>query len=48
MIIGLLPEVDPAKITFIGNGSLMGAKMSALSNHIRKNVAEVTDRKSVV
>lgn len=44
MIIGLLPEVDPGKITFIGNGSLMGAKMSALSNHIRKNVAEVTKK----
>ncbi len=44
MIIGLLPEVDPGKVTFIGNGSLMGAKMSALSNHIRKNVAEVTKK----
>ncbi len=44
MIIGLLPEVDPDKITFIGNGSLMGAKMSALSNHIRKNVVEVTKK----
>jgi len=44
MIIGLLPEVDPAKITFIGNGSLMGAKMSALSNHIRKDVVEVTKK----
>ena len=44
MIIGLLPEVDPGKVTFIGNGSLMGAKMSALSNHIRRNVAEVTKK----
>ena len=44
MIIGLLPELDPGKITFIGNGSLMGAKMSALSNHIRKNVVEVTKK----
>jgi uncharacterized 2Fe-2S/4Fe-4S cluster protein (DUF4445 family) len=44
MIIGLLPEVDPGKVTFIGNGSLMGAKMSALSNHIRKNVVEVTKK----
>jgi len=44
MIIGLLPEVDPGKITFIGNGSLMGAKMSALSNHIRKNVVDVTKK----
>ena len=42
MVIGLLPETDPAKITFIGNGSLMGAKMSCLTNRIRKDVAEVT------
>lgn len=41
MVIGLLPEVDPAKITFVGNGSLMGSKMSALSNHIRQDVSEV-------
>ena len=44
MTIGLLPEVDPEKITFIGNGSLMGSKMSALSNHIRKDVVEVTKK----
>ena len=44
MIIGLLPEIDPGKVTFIGNGSLMGAKMSALSNHIRKSVVEVTKK----
>jgi len=44
MVIGLLPEVDPDIITFIGNGSLMGAKMSALSNHIRQDVVEVTKK----
>jgi uncharacterized 2Fe-2S/4Fe-4S cluster protein (DUF4445 family) len=44
MVIGLLPEFDADKITFIGNGSLMGAKMSALSNHIRQHVADVTKR----
>ncbi|QTA89940.1 ASKHA domain-containing protein [Desulfonema magnum] len=42
MTIGLLPEMDPDKITFIGNSSLMGARMSALSNHIRSDVTEVT------
>jgi len=41
MVIGLLPELDPEKIIYIGNGSLMGAKMSALSNHIRLHVSEV-------
>lgn len=41
MTIGLLPEMDPEKITYIGNGSLMGARMSALTNRIRKDVVEV-------
>jgi len=40
MIIGLLPEVDPKKVTYIGNGSLMGARMSSISNHIRQDVGE--------
>jgi uncharacterized 2Fe-2S/4Fe-4S cluster protein (DUF4445 family) len=42
MTIGLLPEIDPDRVTFIGNGSLMGAKMSSLTNRIRKDVVEVT------
>jgi uncharacterized 2Fe-2S/4Fe-4S cluster protein (DUF4445 family) len=42
MIIGLLPEIDPVKVTFIGNGSLMGARMSAMTNRIRQDVIEVT------
>jgi len=44
MVIGLLPEIDPDRIRFIGNGSLMGAKMSCLTNRIRKDVVEVTRR----
>ena len=44
MTIGLLPEMDPGRITFIGNSSLMGARMSALSNHIRMDVGEVTKK----
>ena len=44
MIIGLLPEMDPDKVRFIGNGSLMGAKMSALTNRLRKDVVDVTKR----
>ncbi len=39
--IGLLPEMDTDKITYVGNGSLMGAKMSSLNNHIRRDVVEV-------
>ncbi len=44
MTIGLLPEIDPNKVTFIGNGSLMGARMSSLTNRIRQDVAEVTKK----
>lgn len=43
MAIGFLPETDPEKVTFIGNGSLMGAKMSSLTNRLRKDVGEVTN-----
>ncbi|MFZ5569942.1 MAG: ASKHA domain-containing protein [Thermodesulfobacteriota bacterium] len=42
MVIGLLPEVDPAKVIFVGNGSLMGCKMSSLTNRIRRDVGDVT------
>jgi uncharacterized 2Fe-2S/4Fe-4S cluster protein (DUF4445 family) len=44
MVIGLLPEMDAAKVIFIGNGSLMGARMSSLTNRIRKDVVEVTHK----
>ncbi len=44
MTIGLLPEIDPDRVTFIGNGSLMGARMSSLTNRIRKDVVSVTQR----
>jgi uncharacterized 2Fe-2S/4Fe-4S cluster protein (DUF4445 family) len=44
MVIGLLPEINSDRIRFIGNGSLMGAKMSSLTNRIRKDVVEVTKR----
>ena len=44
IVIGLLPEMDPDKVTFIGNGSLMGCKMSALTNRIRFDVVEATRR----
>ncbi len=44
MTIGLLPEIEFEKVIFVGNGSLMGAKMSALTNRIRKDVVEVTKK----
>ena len=44
MTIGLLPEMDPEKVTYLGNGSLLGARMSSLTNRIRKDVVEVTKK----
>ena len=44
MTIGLLPEIDPRRVRFVGNGSLMGAKMSSLTNRIRRDVVEVTKK----
>ncbi|MDA8165675.1 MAG: ASKHA domain-containing protein [Desulfobacteraceae bacterium] len=44
MTVGLLPEVDPDKVVYVGNGSLMGARMSELSNHIRRDVMDVVHR----
>jgi uncharacterized 2Fe-2S/4Fe-4S cluster protein (DUF4445 family) len=41
MTIGLLPEINPDKITYIGNGSLLGARMCAVTNRIRKDVVNV-------
>ncbi|NTV12882.1 MAG: DUF4445 domain-containing protein [Desulfobulbaceae bacterium] len=42
--IGLLPEVAPAKVTYVGNGALLGGRLSELSNHIRRDVVEVVNR----
>jgi uncharacterized 2Fe-2S/4Fe-4S cluster protein (DUF4445 family) len=41
MTIGLLPEIDPQRVTYLGNGSLLGARMSSLTNRIRRDVVEV-------
>jgi uncharacterized 2Fe-2S/4Fe-4S cluster protein (DUF4445 family) len=41
--IGLLPEIDPQKVTYVGNASLLGARMSALTNKIRQEVVGVTN-----
>ncbi len=40
MTVGLLPEMEAGKCMYIGNGSLMGCRMSELSNHIRRDVAK--------
>ncbi len=41
MTIGLLPEMEPEKIVYIGNGSLRGCKMNALTNSFRRQVSSV-------
>jgi uncharacterized 2Fe-2S/4Fe-4S cluster protein (DUF4445 family) len=42
--VGLLPETDTERIMYVGNGSLMGCRMSELSNHIRKDVVAAMQR----
>lgn len=44
MTVGLLPEVDTDRVLYVGNGSLLGAWMSEMSNHIRQDVVEVVRR----
>jgi uncharacterized 2Fe-2S/4Fe-4S cluster protein (DUF4445 family) len=41
MVIGLLPEIDARKVVYVGNASLLGARMSALTNSIREEVVGV-------
>jgi uncharacterized 2Fe-2S/4Fe-4S cluster protein (DUF4445 family) len=44
MTVGLLPEIDPEKFLYVGNGSLMGCRMSELSNHIRRDVVRTMQK----
>ncbi|MBC8438571.1 MAG: DUF4445 domain-containing protein [Deltaproteobacteria bacterium] len=39
--IGLLPEIDPEKVTYLGNGSLLGCKINCLTNAFRRDVGKV-------
>ncbi|MFO7884755.1 MAG: ASKHA domain-containing protein [Desulfobacteraceae bacterium] len=41
MTIGLIPETEPEKVKYLGNGSLLGCKMSSVTNKIRRDVREV-------
>jgi len=43
MTIGLLPEIDPAKVIYLGNGSLLGCKINSLTNSLRRDVAKVVN-----
>ncbi|MBA3010624.1 MAG: DUF4445 domain-containing protein [Proteobacteria bacterium] len=41
--IGLLPEIEPARVTYLGNGSLLGCQINCLTNSLRRNVSEVVN-----
>ncbi|MCF6247967.1 MAG: ASKHA domain-containing protein [Desulfobacula sp.] len=41
--IGLLPELDPEKVTYLGNGSLLGCKINSLTNALRRDVMKVVN-----
>jgi uncharacterized 2Fe-2S/4Fe-4S cluster protein (DUF4445 family) len=42
--IGLLPDVPQERVTFIGNGSVTGAKMALLSYEVWRHAAEVAQK----
>ncbi|MDW7771836.1 MAG: ASKHA domain-containing protein [Desulfobulbaceae bacterium] len=44
MTTGLFPEISPDKFIYVGNGSLLGCRMSELSNHIRRDVVRTMQR----
>ncbi|MDR7519506.1 MAG: ASKHA domain-containing protein, partial [Armatimonadota bacterium] len=44
ILIGLLPDVPPERVIFIGNGSVVGAKMALLSYEVWRRAAEVAQR----
>lgn len=39
--IGLLPEIEADKVTYLGNGSLLGCKINSLTNTLRRDVRNV-------
>ena len=41
--IGLLPEIAPEKVTYLGNGSLQGCRINCLTNSLRRDVTRVVN-----
>jgi uncharacterized 2Fe-2S/4Fe-4S cluster protein (DUF4445 family) len=41
--IGLLPEIEPDKVTYLGNGSLLGCRINCLTNSLRQQVTQVVN-----
>ncbi len=46
--IGLLPDMDTEKIKFIGNSSLLGARMGLLSNHAMERARGIARRMTYI
>lgn len=44
IIIGLLPELPLERFTFVGNGSLLGARLAAMSTELRTEVGGIVDK----
>ncbi len=44
VLIGLLPDLPVDRFTFVGNGSLLGARLVALCNGLRAEVGELVDK----
>jgi len=41
--IGMLPDIDPKRIQFMGNSSLMGARIALLSGHVLERSAKIAN-----
>jgi uncharacterized 2Fe-2S/4Fe-4S cluster protein (DUF4445 family) len=41
--IGLLPEIETDRVTYLGNGSLLGCKINSLTNALRRDVGNVVN-----
>ena len=46
--IGLLPDMDRSRFTYLGNGSIVGAYMALLSDDIRREARELSNRMTYV
>ncbi|MBI5522478.1 MAG: DUF4445 domain-containing protein [Desulfarculus sp.] len=44
IMIGLMPELPLERFTFVGNGSLLGARLVAMSNQLRTEVGDIVDK----
>ncbi|MCB2228428.1 MAG: DUF4445 domain-containing protein [Desulfarculaceae bacterium] len=44
ILIGLLPELPLDKYTFVGNGSLLGCRLAAMSNPLRAEVGGIVEQ----